>query len=140
MRPNLPSEIAGPQSEQPLGSKRRPFSGRNTLGGGFPQTLHDRSRAIGSELHKTLLAFCTAALGVYFIALTTEAKPGLTSSQRFAAVCGLVIMALGSLSGLAGMLADSRRNYFWACALQAEEGETERRAEMYRLRDRWWRI
>ena len=107
------------------------------LGTGFPQELHDRSRAKGSELHKTVLAFCSATLGIYFLALTGEVKPALTRSQRSAAICGLVLMAISCFSGVAGMMADSRRNYYWACALQAVQDKSRRR-NMYRIRDRWW--
>jgi hypothetical protein len=105
-------------------------------GEGFPQILHDRSRSQGSELHRFLLSLSTGTLAVYFLALTGEAKPPLTFPQRRTAIAGLACVALAVASGLLGMYADARRNYFWASALQRKENRQER-SFLYKRRDQW---
>jgi hypothetical protein len=105
-------------------------------GVGFPQILHDRSRSQGSELHRFVLSLSTGTLAVYFLALTVEAKPALTISQKKTAIAALASVALAVASGLLGMYADTRRNYFWASALQRKENKEER-SFFYKRRDRW---
>jgi len=121
-----------PQNESPQGAKPR------TMGEGFPQILHDRSRDVGQDLFKLLLSLSTGILAVYFFALTAEVKPLLTSSQRAAALIGLAFLSLAVFSGLISLHSDSRRNYFWASALQATD--KERRGRLYKQRDFWMKI
>ena len=42
------------------------------------QTLYDRSRVSGLELFKQLTTLATAAVGVFFIAISTNVRPTLT--------------------------------------------------------------
>ncbi len=107
-------------------------------GVGFPQILHDRSRDAGRELHKLLLSLSTGSLGVYFFALTTRVEPVLTPRQQWTVMSGMTAMGLATLSGIMDLYADSRRNFFWARALQSED--RKERAGFYKQRDRWWKI
>jgi hypothetical protein len=109
-----------------------------TRGEGFPQILHDRARDVGQDLFKLLLSLSTGILAVYFFALTAEVKPALSLSQKVAALVGLSFLSLAVFSGLVSLHADSRRNYFWASALQAPD--KERRASLYKQRDRWMAV
>ena len=103
-------------------------------GQGFPQTLHDRSREAGTELQRLLISLATGSLAAYFLALTAS-DSDLTLWQQIAALSGVLFMGISVLSGVLSWHADSRRNYFWASALQAEESKT--RTALYRSRDRW---
>jgi hypothetical protein len=105
------------------------------LGEGFPQILHDRSRAAGTELHKLLISLSTGTLAIYFLALTGEAKPPLSKDQKFLAIASVACVALAATSGILSMYADVRRFYLWGSALQAED-KTKRTA-LYKERDRW---
>ncbi len=111
-------------------AKTRPAKGE-----GFPQILHDRSRAAGTELHKLLVSLSTGTLAIYFLSLTGEAKPPLTHNQKIAAVTSLLCVASSATFGIISMYADVRRYYFWASALQSVDKE-ERRA-FYRRRNIW---
>jgi hypothetical protein len=105
------------------------------LGEGFPQILHDRSRAAGTELHKLLISLSTGTLAIYFLALTGEAKPPLTRNQKFLAITSVACVALAATSGILSMYADVRRFYLWGSALQTVD-KTKRTA-LYKERDEW---
>jgi hypothetical protein len=104
-------------------------------GVGFPQILHDRSRNTGNELFRLLISLSTGTLGIYFFALTTEAKPPLTELQQVIALLALSFMAIAVLSGIVSMHSDSRRNYYWACALQPSD--KDKKNSLYKKRDLW---
>lgn len=109
--------------------------GRRSLGKGLPQILHDRARRSGEELHKLLLTFSTGILAIYFLALTTKIDPGLTRKQQIVCILGILTMGLAVASGMINLLADTKRNYFRACALQAKvQGDRDR---FFKLRDHW---
>jgi|HubBroStandDraft_6_1064221.scaffolds.fasta_scaffold549442_1 hypothetical protein len=124
----------------PESSASRRVPREEELGSGFAQILHDRSRATGWEIQKLLISLSTATSGIYFLALTQRAQPPLTLWQKTTAISSLFLMAAATLCGIIGGFADSRRNYFWASALQAPENEKERRTRMYRSRNRWLRL
>jgi hypothetical protein len=104
-------------------------------GKGFPQILHDRSRAAGLELHRLLISLSTGTLAIYFLALTGEAKPALTTYQKICAVVSVISVALSAASGIFSLYADVRRYYFWASALQTPDKALKQ--QHYRDRDRW---
>jgi hypothetical protein len=104
-------------------------------GEGFPQILHDRARKSAEQLHRLLVSLSTGAIAIYFLALTTKTEPALSLSQKVAVLASLLAMASAVLGGIRGWYADARRNYFWACALQATD-ELERRS-LFEQRDRW---
>jgi len=56
------------------------------------QVLYDRSRTSGIELFKHLSTLATAAVGVFFFALSTKVEPPLNGDQRLT-----VVVALGSM-------------------------------------------
>jgi hypothetical protein len=98
------------------------------------QIFHDRARGAAEEIHKLLLSFSGATLGIYFIALTKEISQ-LTILQKFSCLAGVMIMGTAVFVGLLGLFADMKRYYFWACAIQ--EHDHRQRDEFYRERDRW---
>jgi hypothetical protein len=104
-------------------------------GEGFPQILHDRSRAAGMELHRLLVSLSTGTLAIYFLALTGEAKPPLTPHQKLAAITSIFCVAFSAAFGILSMYADVRRFYFWASALQASDKNEKR--TFYKERDTW---
>ena len=108
---------------------------RRSVGEGLPQILHDRARKSGEELHKLLLTFSTAILAVYFLALTTEIEPELTNTQSIISILGVLFMGVAVASGMFSLLADTKRNYFRACAIQA--GKQDERDKFFRFRDKW---
>ncbi len=104
-------------------------------GEGFPQILHDRSRTAGTELHRLLVSLSTGTLAIYFLALTGEAKPPLTTNQKVAAIASVACVAMAAMFGILSMYADVRRFYLWGSALQATD-KSEKQA-LYKERDRW---
>ncbi len=98
------------------------------------QIFHDRARGAAEEIHKLLLSFAGATLGVYFIALTKEISQ-LTKPQMFSCLAGTLAMGTAVFVGLLGLFADMKRYYFWGCALQ--ESEHKKRDEFYKERDHW---
>ena len=108
---------------------------RRSVGEGLPQILHDRARKSGEELHKLLLTFSTAILAVYFLALTTEIEPELTNTQSIISILGVLFMGVAVASGMFSLLADTKRNYFRACAIQARK--QDERDKFFRFRDKW---
>lgn len=104
-------------------------------GDGFAQILHDRSRAVGTDLVKLVLSLSTGTLAIFFLALTGEAKPPLTLAQKTSAVASVAILGVAVFCGIISMYADTRRYYFWACALQT--ADKQQRDAHYRSRDAW---
>ena len=94
-------------------------------GEGFAQILHDRSRSVGLELHRLLTSLSTGTLAIYFLALTGEAKPPLTPSQRVCAAVSVFCVAFSAAFGIVSMYADVRRYYLWASALQLQIRDSE---------------
>jgi len=110
----------------------------DTRGQGFPQLLHDRARAAGSELYRLLISLAIGGVGLFFLALTGKADPPLSLAQRLVVLFAVISMAVAALSGIACLYADARRYYFWACALQATD--ELKRLQSYKERDRWFRL
>lgn len=107
-------------------------------GEGFPQILHDRARVSTEELVRLLLTLSTAAVGVFFIALTGKSDPPLTPRQEVAVLVALVAMASATLCGMLSWFADGRRNYLWATALQTKKGPKDGpRDQLFVRRDFW---
>lgn len=101
----------------------------------LPQILHDRARKSGEELHKLLVSFSTAILAIYFLALTTKTEPPLTNVQMVMSIIGMTAMGLAVLVGMINLQADTKRNYYRACALQASEQQD--RDRYFQMRDQW---
>jgi hypothetical protein len=99
-----------------------------------PQVLHDRAKNAANEMHKLLLSFAAATLGIYFIALTKE-LPQITKLQILSCLAGILMMGIALFSGVLGLFADMKRYYFWGCAKQ--ERNQKNRDELYQERDRW---
>lgn len=116
-------------------SIEEPEEERELLGEGFPQILHDRARKSSQELHKLLLSFSSATLAVYFVALTTKGEASLTFAQTVVSLIGLSSMGIAVFSGLIGLFADMKRNYYRGSALQAKDGK--KKDDLYGLRDLW---
>jgi hypothetical protein len=119
------------------GQKEDELAKTAELGEGFPQILHDRSRAAGLDLHRLVISLSTGTLAIYFLALTGEAKPALTLNQKVCAVVSVVCVAFAAACGIISMYADVRRYYFWASALQTSD--KSKKGMLYRQRDRWAR-
>jgi hypothetical protein len=115
-----------------------PQTREDTRGQGFPQLLHDRARAAGSELYRLLISLAIGGVGLFFLALTGKADPPLSFAQRVVVLFAVLSMAVAALSGIACLYADARRYYFWACALQATD--EPKRLQSYKERDRWHRL
>jgi hypothetical protein len=98
------------------------------------QIFHDRAKDAANEIHKLLLSFSGATLGVYFIALTKEISQ-ITRPQIVASLAGIVMMGTAVFVGLLGLFADMKRYYFWGCARQ--EHDHKKRDAFYQERDRW---
>jgi hypothetical protein len=95
------------------------------LGKGFAQILHDRARKASEEIHKLLLTFSAGILAVYFFALTSNNELQLTNSQKILCIIGIGLMGSSILTGLYGLFADTKRNYYWARSIQ-EKNEAKR--------------
>jgi hypothetical protein len=88
-----------------------------------PQILFDRSRVSGLEMYKLLTQLSTAAVGVFFIALSTNVNPPLTHEQRFTVLSALCFMVLTLLCGVFGMAADAHFYESWARSLIGKKPE-----------------
>jgi hypothetical protein len=84
------------------------------------QTLYDRSRVSGLEMFKLLTQLSTAAVGVFFIALSTNIKPPLTGDQRQSVIGALCFMVITLLCGVFGMAADAHFYESWARTLSGK--------------------
>lgn len=98
------------------------------------QIFHDRAKDAANEIHKLLLTFAGATLGVYFIALTKELSQ-ITKSQMLSCLIGILMMGTAVFVGLLGLFADMKRYYFWGSALL--EHDRKKRDACYHERDRW---
>src|SRR5215472_12980716 len=87
------------------GQKQSESLPRYGLGEGFAQILHDRSRDRGTDLHRLLISLSTGTLAIYFLALTGEAKPALTTNQKVCAVISVVCVAFSAACGILPMYA-----------------------------------
>jgi uncharacterized membrane protein YbhN (UPF0104 family) len=125
--------MARPDGEQNESDRKE--RKRKRRGGGLAQILHDRARKSIEELHRLVLTFSTAILAIYFLALTTKIEPALTRNQTIISIVGLISLGLAVIAGLASLFADTKRNYFRACALQATDQSD--RDGYFALRDRW---
>src|SRR5262245_49539245 len=88
-----------------------------------PQTLYDRSRVSGLEMFKLLTQLSTAAVGVFFIALSTNINPPLSQDQRQSVIGALCFMVITLLCGVFGMAADSYFYESWARTLSGKNIE-----------------
>src|SRR5262245_46452178 len=79
-----------------------------------PQVLYDRSRASGMEMFKLLTQLSTAAVGVFFIALSTNVNPPLSHDQRQSVLLALCFMVCTLLCGVWGIAADAFFYESWA--------------------------
>jgi amino acid transporter len=82
-----------------------------------PQILYDRSRASGMEMFKLLTQLSTAAVGIFFIALSTNVNPPLTHEQRFWVLAALCSMVTTLLCGVVGIAVDAYFYESWARSL-----------------------
>ena len=102
---------------------------------GLAQILHDRARKSAVELRTLILSFSTAILAIYFLALTTKTEPELTSNQTIVCIVSVFILGLAVITGLISILADTKRNYNRAKALQVKE--LDERKRYFALRKKW---
>jgi len=100
--------------------------------------LHERARISSSELRRWIISLSTGSLGVFFVALTSKIEPPLLSKQKNVVAVALLLMVFTAAFGLLAWYADGRRNYFWASAIQSDEGE--RRKRLFYKRSVWYRI
>jgi hypothetical protein len=85
------------------------------------QELHDRARRASEEVHNRLITFSAATLAAYFLALTGKESSNSTWTQTVLCLAGIGSMGLAVFAGLFGLYADTKRNYYRACSLQATE-------------------
>lgn len=109
--------------------------GTKTLGEGLPQILHNRARESSQELHKLLLSFSSAALAVYFVALTAKNDLTITFAQTVVLFFGFLFMGTAVLGGLIAYYADMKQNYYKGSAMQAKEEEKQNK--LYKSADMW---
>lgn len=95
------------------------------------QSLYDRSRAASIELVKHFSTLATAAVGVFFIALSTKVDPPLTPDQRAAVVLALGLMVLTLVGSILGWLADALFHESWARHASGKDPESN-----WRVRER----
>ncbi len=84
--------------------------------------LHALAQESAREQRRLLTTLATGALGVFFLALTTEIKPPITHHQRIALLTALLSMGIAVLSGVYAWYCDAQRWYFWAKASEASSG------------------
>ena len=89
-----------------------------------PQTLYDRSRVSGLELFKQLTTLATAAVGVFFIAISTNVRPPLTSDQRTTVLAALFFMTFTLMCGIVGIAVDSYFYESWARFLSGKDPQS----------------
>ena len=109
--------------------------GKDKRGDGFAQILHNRARQASEEIHKLLLSFSAAMLALYFLALTANKDIALTTVQKLLCMCGVMTMGTAIFIGIIGLYCDTKRNYFWACSMQAEK-KTEKET-FYNQYEQW---
>jgi hypothetical protein len=88
------------------------------------QILYDRSRTSGIELVKHLSTLATAAVGVFFFALSGKVEPPLNADQRLTVVIALGFMMLTLFCGICGWMADGWFYESWARHVSGKEPET----------------
>ena len=100
------------------------------------QTLYDRSRAAGIELVKHFSTLATAAVGVFFVALSTKIDPPLTPGQRGAVLIALGAMMLTLMGAVLGWFVDALFYEYWARYVSGKDPESS-----WRIRERanFWR-
>ena len=87
---------------------------------GLAQILHDRARKSAVELRTLILSFSTAILAIY---------------QTIVCIVSVFILGLAVITGLISILADTKRNYNRAKALQVKE--LDERKRYFALRKKW---
>jgi hypothetical protein len=88
------------------------------------QILYDRAHASGIELFKHLSTLATAAVGVFFFALSARVEPPLNADQRLTVVIALGFMMLTLFCGICGWMADGWFYESWARHVSGKEPET----------------
>jgi multisubunit Na+/H+ antiporter MnhB subunit len=104
-----------------ISNPEQPQTSQNSVS---PQILYDRSRASGMEMFKLLTQLSTAAVGVFFIALSTNINPPLTHEQRFSVLAALSFMVITLLCGVFGIAADAYFYESWARSLSGKNADT----------------
>jgi len=79
-----------------------------------PQSLHNRAAASARETRQAIITLASASLGVFFLALTADITPPLTSEQKFLIAIALLAMAFAVFAGLWSAYADAQWSYYWA--------------------------
>src|SRR5262245_27333216 len=78
------------------------------------QVLHDRAAESAKETRQSIVTLASASLGVFFLALTADITPLLSSQQKVLIAIALVAMASAVFSGLWSAYADAQWSYYWA--------------------------
>jgi preprotein translocase subunit SecG len=108
------------------------------------QVLYNRSHTSGIELFKHLSTLATAAVGVFFFALSTKVEPPLNADQRLTVIVALGFMMLTLFCGICGWLADGWFYESWARHVSGKEPETSwqtrERANLMRKTFAWLAI
>src|SRR5438876_12406472 len=87
------------------------------------QVLYDRSRTSGIELFKHMSTLATAAVGVFFFALSTKVEPPLNADQRLTVIVALGFKMLTLFCGICGWMADGWFYESWAGYVSGQEPE-----------------
>jgi hypothetical protein len=111
-------------------------NGYERRGQDFADELHERARESAFEYRKHLISFSTAALAVFFLALTTKIEPKLTQLQLYTIAGSVLFMAAATVAGLYCWHADATRNYYWA---KVEEGKQTPDSPKYDTLAKTWK-
>lgn len=101
------------------------------------QVLHDRAASSARETRAHVMTMATGSLAVFFLALTAEIKPPLSTTQEQVIVVVIVLMAVSILSGLWSAITDAQWSYCWAKVIESEEREPKQVEGWTAKRDRW---
>lgn len=106
-----------------------------------PDKLRERARASAEELQRLAVAVPSAALGVFFLALTQKIEPALTNAERVCLLIAIAGMSISAAASITTWFADAAWNRNLAEAKEAEAANKlpERDAGLKRIA-RWQRV
>lgn len=91
-----------------------------------PSILRDRARASAEELQRLSVMIPSAALGVFFLALTQQVEPPLTDWEQRWLLIAIAGMALAAASAIATWIIDAQWNRHLATYKEAAPGSAEK--------------
>lgn len=98
-----------------------------------PQIFHDRSYNAAIEIRKILISLATGILAVYFIVLTQEVKPGLSSFEKATLTFSIILFSLTIFFGILAWHSDNKRFFY-----RAKESENPLGKEAYSPSKDYW--